>query len=124
MLTLTKYVINNRIIIHQYRMTEGKGQIVQCFGRKKNAVAVATVRNGKGVMRVNGSPIDLLEPQSLRVKVMEPILLLGLKKFQALDIRVRVRGGGYVAQIYAIRQAISKGVVAFYQKYVNESEKR
>lgn len=105
-------------------MTEGKGQIVQCFGRKKNAVAVATVRNGKGVMRVNGSPIDLLEPQSLRVKVMEPILLLGLKKFQALDIRVRVRGGGYVAQIYAIRQAISKGVVAFYQKYVNESEKR
>ncbi len=75
-------------------------------------------------MRVNGSPIELLEPQSLRVKVMEPILLLGLKKFQNLDIRVRVRGGGYVAQIYAIRQAISKGVVAYYQKYVNETEKR
>jgi small subunit ribosomal protein S16e len=41
-----------------------------------------------------------------------------------LDIRVRVRGSGYVAQIYAIRQAIAKGVVAYYQKYVNESEKR
>lgn len=37
---------------------------------------------------------------------------------------MRVRGGGYVAQIYAIRQAISKGVVAYYQKYVNETEKR
>lgn len=55
---------------------------------------------------------------------MEPILILGLKRFQNLDIRVRVRGSGYVAQIYAIRQAISKGVVAYYQKYVNESEKR
>ena len=41
-------------------MSENKGQLVQCFGRKKNAVAVATVRNGKGVFRVNGSPIDLL----------------------------------------------------------------
>jgi len=87
-------------------------------------VAVASVRAGKGVLRVNGSPIELLEPASLRVKVLEPILLLGLKKFQNLDIRIRVRGGGYVSQIYAIRQALSKGVVAYYQKYVNETEKR
>jgi len=33
-----------------------------------------------------------------------------------VDIRVRVSGGGHVAQIYAIRQAISKALVAFYQK--------
>lgn len=105
-------------------MSETKGQLVQTFGRKKNAVAVASVRSGKGVMRVNGSPIDLIEPQSLRMKVMEPILLLGLKRFQNLDIRVRVRGSGYTSQIYAIRQAISKGVVAYYQKFVNETEKR
>jgi small subunit ribosomal protein S16e len=85
---------------------------------------VATVRAGRGVLRVNGSPIELLEPQSLRAKVLEPILLLGLKRFQNLDIRIRVRGGGYVSQIYAIRQALSKGVVAYYQKYVNETEKR
>ena len=82
------------------------------------------MRTGKGVLRVNGSPIELLEPQSLRVKVLEPILLLGLKRFQNLDIRIRVRGGGYVSQIYAIRQALSKGVVAYYQKFVNETEKR
>lgn len=105
-------------------MSETKGQLVQTFGKKKNAVAVATVRAGKGVFRVNGSPVDVLEPAALRVKVMEPVLLLGLHRFQNLDIRVRVRGSGYVAQIYAIRQAIAKGVVAYYQKYVNETEKR
>lgn len=33
-----------------------------------------------------------------------------------MDIRVRVNGGGHVAQIYAIRQAISKALVAYYQK--------
>ena len=105
-------------------MSDTKNQLTQCFGRKKNSVAVASVRAGKGVLRVNGSPIELLEPQSLRSKVLEPILLLGLKRFQNLDIRIRVRGGGYVSQIYAIRQALSKGVVAYYQKYVNETEKR
>ena len=31
-------------------------------------------------------------------------------------MRVRVRGGGYVSQIYAIRQAIAKGIVAWNQK--------
>lgn len=29
---------------------------------------------------------------------------------------MRVNGGGHVSQIYAIRQAISKALVAYYQK--------
>ncbi|KAI3438306.1 hypothetical protein D9Q98_000740 [Chlorella vulgaris] len=37
--------------------------------------------------------------------------------------RIRVKGGGQVSQIYAIRQAIAKGIVAFYQKYVDEQSK-
>jgi small subunit ribosomal protein S16e len=105
-------------------MSATKTELVQTFGRKKNSIAVAAVKKGKGVMRVNGSPIDLLEPASLRVKVWEPILLLGLKRFQDLDVRVRVRGGGYTSQLYAIRQAISKGIVAYYQKFVDETQKR
>lgn len=43
-------------------------------------------------------------------------LLFSQEKFAGVDIRVRVNGGGHVAQIYAIRQAISKALVAFYQK--------
>lgn len=31
-------------------------------------------------------------------------------------MRIRVNGGGHVAQIYAIRQAMSKALVAYYQK--------
>ncbi|XP_072589834.1 small ribosomal subunit protein uS9-like [Vulpes vulpes] len=41
-----------------------------------------------------------------------------------VDIRVRVKGGGHVAQIYAIRQSISKALVAYYQKYVDEASKK
>lgn len=39
-------------------------------------------------------------------------------------MRVRVRGGGHVAQIYAIRQAISKALVSYYQKFVDEASKK
>jgi len=52
----------------------------------------------------------------LRLKTYEPVLLLGQDKFAAVDIRIRVKGGGFTAQIYAIRQAIAKAIVAYYQK--------
>lgn len=77
-----------------------------------------------------------------RYKIFEPILLLGNSRFSTLDIRVRVKGGGTVAKFYgmwefivvrevlsvgrvvsefvnfviAIRQAISRAIVAYYQK--------
>ena len=96
---------------------------VQVFGRKKTATAVAFCKQGRGLIKVNGCPIELLEPEILRLKTFEPVLLLGQERFANLDIRIRVKGGGQTAQIYAIRQAIAKGVVAFYQKYVDEASK-
>lgn len=67
-------------------------------------------------MKLNGCPLDLIEPEGLRVKVFEPLLILGQERFADVDIRLRVKGGGYTAQIYAIRQAIAKGIIAYYQK--------
>lgn len=97
---------------------------VQTFGRKKNATAVAHVTAGKGFIRVNGKPMHLLEPASLRLKAFEPILLLGANRFRDLNIRVRVSGGGSPSQVMAIRQAIAKGIIAYYQKYDDETTKR
>ena len=57
------------------------------------------------------------------IQVYEPLLIVGLDKFANVDIRVRVSGGGHTSQIYAIRQAIAKSIVAYYQKYVDEYEK-
>ncbi|MCP6198784.1 30S ribosomal protein S9, partial [Klebsiella pneumoniae] len=99
-------------------------QAVQVFGRKKTATAVAYCKRGHGMLRVNGRPLDLVEPRLLQYKLQEPILLLGKEKFSMVDIRVTVKGGGHVAQVYAIRQAISKALIAFYQKYVDEASKK
>ena len=37
-------------------------QSVQVFGRKKTATAVAFCTKGRGLIKVNGVPIELLEP--------------------------------------------------------------
>ena len=55
---------------------------------------------------------------------MEPIILLGRQRFAHLDLRIRVKGGGHVSQMYAVRQAIAKAIVAYYQKYVDEQSKK
>lgn len=90
---------------------------------QKTSVAVAYVKRGKGEIRLNGAPLDVIQPDTLRWKIMEPILLLGKQRFSNVDIRLRVKGGGRVTQSYALRQAIAKGLVAFYQKYVDEQSK-
>merc|ERR1712086_221762 len=100
---------------------------VRTFGKKKNATAVALVqgcekresgkRKGEGVIRVDGKPLQLIEPESMRMKAFEPIFLIG-------GNRVRVKGSGSMAQVMAVRQAISRGIIAYYQKYFDEASKR
>ncbi len=90
LLIIIKVQASNHISL--LRMSEK--QSVQTFGRKKNATAVAYVTSGTGVIRLNGRALGLIEPESMRLKVYEPIFLVGGNKFKDLNIRVRVRGGG------------------------------
>merc|ERR1712042_239216 len=123
--SLVKIYYFRTLIRRQKKMGEKKSlRSVQVFGRKKTSTAVAHCKAGKGLIKVNGRPLALVEPRTLRQKLEEPVLLLGKDRFSAVDIRVRVNGGGHIAQVYAIRQAISKGLVAYYQKYVDEASKK
>ena len=62
-----------------FQMADSKDPIqsVQTFGRKKTATAVAYCKRGKGLIKVNGRPLELVEPRALQFKLMEPVLLLG-----------------------------------------------
>merc|ERR1712023_530268 len=109
---------------HEATSSMSAVESVQSFGRKKSAVAVSYCKKGRGLIKINGCPIELVEPELLRYKVFEPILLLGRERFAIMDLRIRVKGGVYTSQIYAIRQAIAKSVVSYYQKYVDEAQKK
>merc|ERR1712227_626105 len=106
------------------RMSAADTRSVQVFGKKKTATAVASCKAGRGLVKVNGVPIELLRPEVLRTKVMEPFYILGENVFNQVDIRIRVKGGGSTSQVYAIRQAIAKAIVAYYQKFVDEAAKK
>ena len=98
-------------------------KMVFTHGKKRNAIANAVIKEGKGTITINRIPIHNIEPKPLRIKIFEPILVLGVDKFKNLNIKVRVTGGGPVAQLYAARTAIAKGIVAWNQKYVDEESK-
>ena len=71
---------------------------------------------GRGLIKLNGTQIELIQPEILRYKVFEPIMLLGRANFACVDLRVRVKGGGHTSRVYAIRQSIAKALVAYFQK--------
>ena len=68
-------------------MSDAKGAtpFVSCFGKKKTATAVAHAKEGKGQIRLNGQPIMLIQPETLRWKAIEPILVVGKDKFKYVD---------------------------------------
>ena len=87
-------------------------QIVLSTGKRKAAVARATVRKGIGKVRVNDRPLELVEPEMVRQKIQEPLLMVG-DRVKTIDIAVQVRGGGIVGQASAARTAVARGLLAW-----------
>lgn len=93
-------------------MAKKKIKSVQTSGKRKTAIARANVKKGKGRVRVNGSPIGIMEPEMARLKAMEPLQIAdAMKKLAKVDISVDVQGGGIMGQVDAIRTAIARGLV-------------
>jgi len=89
-------------------------EIINTSGKRKAAVARATVRQGTGQVRINKIPLDIYAPELARLKIMEP-LALAPEKAGKVDIQVNVKGGGIMGQAEASRTAIAKGLVEFFQ---------
>jgi len=87
-------------------------KIVHTVGKRKTAIARATVREGKGRIRINKIPIELFGPKYLNMKLMEPIVLAG-DVINTMDIDITVKGGGVAGQIDAARTALGKAIVEF-----------
>jgi small subunit ribosomal protein S9 len=84
--------------------------IVLATGKRKSAVARATFRKGVGLFRLNGQPVEVVEPEIVRQKVQEPLLMVG-DRARGIDISVETRGGGVIGQASAARTAVARGLV-------------
>ncbi len=79
-------------------------------GKRKTSIAKATLKEGKGVIRVNSILLENHTPEIARMKIMEPLILAGdqVKKF---NININVQGGGWSSQAEASRLAIARCLV-------------
>lgn len=86
---------------------------VNTSGKRKTAIARASVKAGTGKVTVNKIPLDIYEPELARLKIREP-LELAADKVAGVDITVTVNGGGVMGQAAAVRTAVARGLVEFY----------
>lgn len=102
------------------RSSSKKGIILES-GKRKTAIARATIRSGKGRVRVNNIPIEIYTPEVAQQKIMEPLLVLG-DAIQDLDIDVSVHGGGFMGQAGAARTAIARGLAKWFKRVAVRNE--
>ena len=89
-------------------------KVVHTSGKSKTAVARATVKAGKGRVRVNSEPIEILQPALSRRKAMEPLIIAdAMNRLSKVDINILTHGGGVMGQTDAIRTAIARGLVHY-----------
>ena len=81
-------------------------------GKRKRAIARATLRKGEGIVRVNNHLLNNYKPDICKMKIMEPLLLAG-DTAKKVNISIRVEGGGQMSQTEAVRLAISRCLTKF-----------
>lgn len=89
-----------------------KPKVVNESGKRKTAVARASVRKGQGRVRINKQPLDIVQPDLARLKISEPLVIAD-KKADKIDIDVTVEGGGVMGQADAVRTAIARGLIGY-----------
>ncbi len=89
---------------------------IHTSGKRKTAIARATLfPEGKGIIRVNGLELSKFNPQELRLRIEEPLILAG-DTSKSVDIMVQVQGGGPASQADASRLTIGRALAQYNKK--------
>jgi len=87
--------------------------VIFTTGKRKRAVARASIKPGSGKILINGEPLDNMKNEILKLRLKEPFILTE-KDFKSHDFMVKVKGGGIFGQTDAARQAIARGLVEIF----------
>ncbi len=89
--------------------------LIQKSGKRKTSIAKATLKEGKGKIRINSIPVELYQPELAKMKIMEVLELAGDSRYQ-VDINLKVSGGGFMGQAEAAKTAIGRALVEYNTK--------
>ena len=87
-------------------------KVIHTSGKRKKAIARATLKEGTGKIRINKVLLDNFRPEMQRMRLKEP-LLLAEDLVGKVDIDVEVIGGGISGQSDATRLAIARALVEY-----------
>ncbi len=88
-------------------------KVINTSGKRKTAIARATLREGRGVIRINSVPLESYGTDLTRMKISEPLLLYPAG-IDGVDVSITVIGGGIMGQAEAVRTALARGIVAWH----------
>lgn len=98
---------------------EESSNVIHVSGSRKRSIARATLKVGKGRIRVNSLLLENYKPDFAKAKIMEPLIIAG-DLAGKVDIKINVRGGGWRSQSDAVRLAISRALVKYSKDKVLE----
>jgi|TARA_B100001540_G_scaffold309403_1_gene325522 small subunit ribosomal protein S9 len=81
------------------------------FASRKTASAHVYITKGVGKVRINNIPVEMLEPEIAREVVLMPLEIIGEELRDKVNISVRVKGGGFMGQAYAVSTAMSRALI-------------
>ena len=91
-------------------MTVPKTEIY--FATRKTASAHVYITKGKGKVRINNIPVEMIPQEPAREVILAPLEITGELR-DKIDLSVRVRGGGIMGQASAAATGISRALTGW-----------
>ena len=85
---------------------------VHVSGRRKRAIARATLTEGNGAIRINHQLLESYGQKMARLMIQEPLSIAG-DYAKNVNININVLGGGWHAQAEAARGCVAKALVEY-----------
>ena len=82
------------------------------FATRKTARAHVHISKGIGRVRINNTPVEMVQQETAREIMLGPLEIAGDLR-DKIDLSVRVNGGGFMGQAYASAVAISRALTGW-----------
>jgi len=94
-------------------MPKAKKKVTNTSGKRKTAIARCTIKPGKGIIRINGIPFEFFGPELARLKIHDALQFIP-DRVNKINICIDVKGGGILGRADAIRTAVARGLVEYF----------
>ena len=83
------------------------------FATRKTASAHVHITKGVGKVRINNVPLEMIGQETAREVMLTPLEICGEENRNKINVSVRVGGGGFMGQAYAVATAMSRALVGW-----------